>query len=353
MLTGIDVMLNAQIQAQVTMQDAPGSVIKAVRRRSVIGALLVSAAVVPARSAIMNLVAVGKDGWLFPVWDEVRRVDLKRLGGVVEVLNGAVDILKRANIQVVFAVTPVKSRVYREFLPDDFKFSADAEQRYSRGLEELRRSGALVADLLAPLVAFRTANPGGPVFFKGDTHWTGAGSQAAATELARLIQQKSHLQPATKPGTVVGPPTSVSWGKNDLAALLPPADAAKYPAETYLIRQPIEGAGSADLIDDEKADVVVVGNSFMQPRLGFTSMLSNRLNRPVSLSWKVHQFGPYQTLLGFLESDSFRRDKPGVIVWNLHESDMLMPADAKDGWGQNAMAPQAFLTKLRQVSGVG
>lgn len=332
------------------MQDLSGSVIKTLSRRSVIGTLLASAAIAPARSAIVNLVAVGKDGWLFPIWDEVRHVDLKRLGGVVEVLNGAVDILKRANIQIVFAVTPVKSRVYRELLPDDFKFSAEADQRYARGIEELRRSGALVADLLAPLVAFRAANPGEPVFFKGDTHWTGGGSQAAATELARLIQQKSHLQASAKPGTVVGSPTSVSWSKNDLAALLPPADAAKYAAETYRLRQPIEGAG---LIDDDKADVVVVGNSFMQPRLGFASMLSNRLNRPVSLAWKVHQFGPYQTLLGFLGSDSFRRDKPGIIVWNLHEIDLLIPADAKDGWGQNAIAPQAFLTKLRQVTGVG
>lgn len=319
-------------------------------RRSVLGGLAAGAAWGTSSAAIVNLVAVGKEGWLFPIWDEVRHTDLKRVGKVAELLKNTVEILKRANVQVVFALTPVKSRVYREFLPDDFKFSPDADHRYARALEELQGRGG-VADLLMPLTAFRGANLNQPAFFKGDTHWTAAGAQAAAVELARSIRTKAILPASAKPGTSLAPPTTLTWEKNDLAALLPAAAAASYPLEPYQIRLPANAAGGS-LIDDDTADVVVVGNSFMQPRLGFASVLSSQLNRPVALSWKVHQFGPYQTLLGYLATDAYRRRKPSLIVWNLHETDMTVPIDARDGWGQNAMAPQLFLSKLQQASAV-
>lgn len=322
-------------------------------RRTLVGALVATAAHVSSRAAIMGLVAVGKNGWLFPIWDEVRHTDLKRIGKVAELLKNAVDILKQAHIQVVFALTPTKSRVYREFLPDDFKFSPDADHRYPSALDELSRAGGVMIDLLPPLMAYRGANPSEAVFFKGDTHWTAAGAQVAATELARSIRAKVVLPASAKPGASLGSPATLTWEKNDLAALLPPPETSKYPLETYRICRPVERKGGADLIEDDTADVVVVGNSFMQPRLGFASMLSNQLNRPVSLSWKVHQFGPYQTLLDYLATDTYRRHKPNLMVWNMHETDMTMPVDARDVWGQNAMQPQAFLSKLQQASAVG
>ncbi len=298
-------------------------------RRVVLGGLAASAAVTTSRAAIVNLVAVGNDGWLFPIWDEVRHSDLKRVGNVAELLRNAVNVLKQAKVEVVFALTPTKSRTYREMLPDDFKFSPDADRRYGRALEELQRAGGFVADLLPPLMAYRAANVSESMFFKGDTHWTPAGAQAAATELARILRLKGILPKSASPGTSLASATTLAWGKNDLAALLPLTDAAKYPMEKYRVRLPAQAPGG--LIDDDVADVVVVGNSFMQPRLGFASMLSSQLNRPVSLSWKVHQFGPYETLLEYLGTDAYRRRKPGLIVWNLHETDMTMPVDARDG----------------------
>jgi alginate O-acetyltransferase complex protein AlgJ len=305
-----------------------------------------------ADAAIVNLVAVGKDGWLFPVWDEVRHIEVGRIHQVADTFTAAVDILKAANIQVAIALTPAKSRIYHDFLPEDFRFTAEPEQRYTMALEQLRRSGVLVPDFATPLLALRTTQPGGPLFFKADTHWTAAGAEAAAVEMARQIREKLHLPPSTQHGTKLGPFVSMIQGKNDLAALLPPADAAKYPLESYQIRQVVEAQEGDALLDDDAADVVLIGNSFMQPKLGFQPILSNQIDRPVSLVWKVHQFGPYQTLLGYLNSDSFRKKRPNLIVWNFHETDVTMPSDRRDGWGQNAIAPQAFLGALHQaVSG--
>ncbi len=303
-----------------------------------------------AHAMIVNLVAIGKDGWLFPIWDEVRRVDLKRIKPVVDVVAQAVEIMKKANIQIVFALTPVKSRVYQEMLPDDFRFAPDPERRYSESLTQLRALGTLVPDLNAPLVALRKAQPAQPVFFKADTHWNASGAEAAATAMAKDMREKLKLPASAQPGTKLGAPTTMTQEKNDLAALLPPADAARYPLETYPLRSAAPASGGG-LLDDEQADVVVIGNSYMQPRFGFSAMLSNQLNRPVQLVWKVHQYGPYQTLLSYFASDAFKKRKPAVIVWNFHETDMIIPSDRKDGWGQNVIAPQSFLDAVRKAVG--
>lgn len=302
-----------------------------------------------AHAVIVNLVAIGKDGWLFPIWDEVRRVDLKRIKPVVDVVAQAVEIMKKANIQIVFALTPVKSRVYQDMLPVDFKFSPDPERRYTESLTQLRALGTLVPDLFIPLADLRKAQPAQPLFFKADTHWNATGAEAAATAMAKEMKDKLKLPASAAAGTKLGAATTMTQEKNDLAALLPPADAAKYQLETYPLRAVQPSAGG--LLDDEAADVVVIGNSYMQPRFGFSAMLSNQLNRPVQLVWKVHQYGPYQTLLSYFASDAFKRKKPAVIVWNFHETDMIIPSDRKDGWGQNVIAPAAFLDAVRKAVG--
>ena len=301
------------------------------------------------QAAIVNLVAIGRDGWLFPTWDEVRRVDLTRVKPVVGVVAQAVEIIKKANIQIVFALTPVKSRVYEDMLPDDFKFTLDPQRRYSEALSQFRALGTLAPDLFAPLQSLRKAQPTQPLFFKADTHWNAAGAEAAAIAMAKEIKEKLKLPASAASGIKLGAPSMLTQEKNDLAALLPAADAAKYPLEIYQIRAVPVAAGG--LLDDEPADVVVIGNSYMQPRFGFSAMLSNQLNRPVQLVWKVHQYGPYQTLLSYLASNAFRRKKPSVIVWNFLETDMIVPSNRKDVWGPNMIAPQAFLDEVQKAVG--
>jgi alginate O-acetyltransferase complex protein AlgJ len=320
-------------------------------RRAVLAGLTTALIPGSAHAVIVNLVAIGKDGWLFPIWDEVRRVDLKRIKPVVDVVAQAVEIMNKANIQVVFALTPVKSRVYQEMLPDDFKFSADPERRYAVSMDELKRTGSLVPDMFAPLQALRKSQPTAAVFFKADTHWSAIGAEAAATAMAKEMLAKLKLPPSPQPGTKLGGSTSMSQEKNDLADLLPQADRANYPLENYPLRAVQPAAGGGGLLDDAPADVVVVGNSYMQPRFGFSAMLSNQLNRPVQLVWKVHAYGPYQTLLTYFASDAFKRRKPAVIVWNFHETDMIIPSDRKDGWGNNVIAPQLFLDAVRKAVG--
>jgi alginate O-acetyltransferase complex protein AlgJ len=138
---------------------------------------------------------------------------------------------------------------------------------------------------------------------------------------------------------------------NDLARLLPAAQREQFPVQTYMMRPVQGGAGEDALIDDVAADVALLGNSYMQPRYGFSSILSNQLMRPVSLMWDVNQVGPYRMMLRYLASGMFRQQRPRLIVWNIHELDLEYQPDRQDIWGQNAVPPRTFLSEVRRMVG--
>jgi alginate O-acetyltransferase complex protein AlgJ len=304
-----------------------------------------------AAAAIVDFVVVGKDGWLFAIYDEVRHTELPRIKTVTQIINDAAGILKKSGIDVVISLTPAKARVYRDKLPADFQFRPDSDGRYKYALDLLRASGALVPDLATAISDQRKLHPDIPVFLKADTHWTAAGAEAAAIELGKQIKAKIHLPPSSKPGTQLGGLIPARQNNNDLAEGLPDADGRTYGPESYMIHGVIEPASAGSLVEDDTADVLVVGNSFMQPKYGFAPMLSNQLGRPVSLVWKVHQSSPYRTLLGALGSEPFRHRKPKLLVWDFEETDMLAMPDQAGVWGPNVITAPAFLAALQEVVG--
>jgi len=337
------------------MINSPGSRKALLNRRNLLaaaGAAGVAQLVpTPADARIQGLVVVGQDNWLFPIWDEVRRMDAKKIPLVGDLFNAGVDVMKKAKIDVAILLTPAKSRIYREMLPADFQFVQGPEQRYQLALDSLRRPGTLVPDMNAVVGALHKAQPKTVLYFKGDTHWNAVAAEAAAVAMAAEIKSKLHLPPSSQHGVQFSGTKIDTQDKNDLADLMPAAERGNYPLETFPIHQ-VAQSGGAGLLDSDAADVVVIGNSFMQPKFGFSNMLSNQLDRPVGLFWKVHQVGPYQTLLQYFATSSFKQHKPKLIVWDLHETDIVMPSDHRDGWGQNAMKSDEFLAKLHAALGV-
>ncbi len=308
------------------------------------------AAAPSASAAIVNSCVIGTDGWLFPAFDEIRRSDLALVRRTAQMVNEAVAVLKAARIEIVLSYTPAKSRVYREFLPADVKWSPDAEKRYGVALEELRRPGTLVPDQATMFAGARKQNPADVLFFKADTHWTAPGAEKAAIFVAAAIKDKFQLPASATPGTKLAAATPVLQERNDLAALLPQADQSKYPFQSYMVRKPAE-TGGAGLLADDAADTIVIGNSFMQPAYGFANVVSEQLNRPVSLLWKVHQFSPFYNMLNFVNSDGFKKQRPKMIVWNFAEVDMETPSNNPGAWGDTAMPPAKFMGDLHSALG--
>ena len=318
-------------------------------RRLVLGAAAASAASLLARPAsAATPVIIGQDGWLFPIWDEAGFIDPKIITNVLGVVNTAIDAFHKAKIEVAICLLPAKSRVYADFLPPGHKTSPAIEQRYATALKGLSASGPIIFDQAAFFQACRNVAPGTDLFFKADTHWLPVGAASAAAEMANQIRAKGHLPPSAQPGVTLSQPVTAVQDHNDLAALLPAGDRAKYPDERYLTRDLVADSG-AGLLEDDAPDTVVVGNSFMQPAYGYAVSLSSELQRPVGLAWRVHQFSPYWTMLDYLKSPAFTKRRPNLVVWTFHEVDINTPIASKDVWGDTAMTGADFLAALRTI----
>ncbi len=300
-------------------------------------------------ATVIKGTVIGKNGWLYLVWDDPREADAQRMRNVTNVITAAVGILNGAKVDVVIALTPAKARVYPEFLPDDFGFSPQAEKRYASALAVLRQSGALAPDLATFFAALRKSQPGSDIFFKGDTHWTAFGAESAAAEIGKRMGESLRLPPSAQSAPRLGPAVTQAHTANDLIMNLPPPERAQHPDESFAVHLPLAAQGRSALVEDDHADVVVIGNSYMQPKYNFAPALASQLDRPVSLFWKFHTVGPYRTMLNYLGGDAYKRQRPKAIVWNFHEVDMELPIDSASAWPQDAMTDDVFLGQVRSA----
>ena len=181
----------------------------------------------PARSAEASLCIVGRDNWLFSPFDNIRRSTPATVAKVVQTISAAAGILHDAKIGVALSFLPSKARVYREFLPDDLRFTPEADGRYRTALDALRPSGAVLFDGVAFFAAVRRTQPATDLYFRADSHWVAVGAAAMAAEMARQVTLAGILPPSSKPGMALSDPRPVVQEHNDLAALLPLADQAR------------------------------------------------------------------------------------------------------------------------------
>jgi len=330
---------------------SPGERLQLSRRSLLGGAALLAGTPRLASAATptaINGVVIGKSGWLFATWDVLHPVVPRLVTNVTSIMNEAIGVLKSKGIATAVTLLPARSRLNGEFLPDGLVLKPEVVARYSQALRELRAPGTLVPDLATALADARRAQPQVPLFFKADTHWMPAGAEAAALAFAREVIAKAGLPASTQPGTQFGTPVEMEH-VNDLARLLPAPQRDQFPLQTYMFRPPVSAQDS--LTEEDKSDVAVVGNSYMQPKYGFSPMLSYQLQRPVSLMWDVNQVGPYQMLLRYLASDMFRQQRPKLIVWNIHEMDLENEPSLTEIWGQNSMTAQSFISEVRKRVG--
>jgi alginate O-acetyltransferase complex protein AlgJ len=291
----------------------------------------------------------GRDGWLFAPWERLDRVDLTNIPRVCEIIGEAMRMIRAAGIEVVLALIPSKAIIYLDMLPPEMTPSREALGRYAlihRTLQE-QRAGWL-PDLLSPMLQARAARPDQRLFFRADTHWTAAGAELCASEVARFIRDQIPLPPAPGPGERLGPPVLRTRTRADLLPFLPAVERRQYPPEEYLIRPPVR-TGNAGLVAEDRADVMALGSSFLAPEFNFSPALSAGLGRPIALEWRVANIGPYATLTGYLGSQLFRRQAPRLLVMSLLEQPMVLLPGNRAAFPEHAMSADSFLERVRQA----
>jgi alginate O-acetyltransferase complex protein AlgJ len=301
-----------------------------------------------AAAAAIKGTVIGTSGWLFLIWDIPKPTDPGLTSQVSNTIIAAANILKVSGIDLVVVLTPSKSRMYKEFLPEDFAWPIHADKRYADAVERLRAGGVKVPDLLQYFIKLKQDQPTSKLWFKCDTHWTAWAAEEAAKKVAELIVNATQLPKKNGVGTKLAPAATRMHARSDLSMVLPPDIRSSYPDEEYLIRAPIAETAAPKLILDDAAEVVVVGSSYMQPKYNFAPMLSNQLSVPVELHWKVHNFGPYKTMQTYLQSLQYKKRRPKLIIWSFIESDMDILSDNKLSWAENAISAKDFLLNIRK-----
>lgn len=312
-------------------------------RRILVGGVLLglSSTAVQAASAVIT----GKDGWLFPAWESLSKVDNAGITRTVDLVKQVSRQLQREHIALIVLVVPMKAPFYAQRLPAHQPLSPAVQQRYDRLQDDLDKAGLTTLDI-RPILK-QTEHGKQTAFYRADYHWTAWSAENTADGVAGLINSRYKLQGEPGGGARLG-----EWfdkrAFGDLAANFLPAIKRKaIGRDIYTVRHQVEEQDL--LIDDSPAPVQVIGNSFVQPYLGFPQKLSNALDRPVALTWNPGDVGPWATLLQYLESADFARHKPQVIVWQFNEGQFHQGPDAANWSAKGVISRNEWQRRLAKA----
>ncbi|SDH86764.1 alginate O-acetyltransferase AlgX-related protein [Paraburkholderia phenazinium] len=276
----------------------------------------------------------GQDGWLFPGWERTDKVDRAQIASNIKVIQETKDALAAKHIGLVVMVVPAKAPFYPQRLPASLSLSTEIKSRYADVLAMLAAAGITTFDDKDVLQAVEHDKQ--TAFYRADYHWTAWAAEASADETAKVIRSKFEL-PASGSGTVLGEWTN-DRRYGDLATnFMSPEDRKRIGRDTYTVRKQPEL--SDGLLDGAPAQVQVVGNSFVQPYLGYPQKLSNALGQPVGLTWNPGNIGPWKTFLDAVENPAFSQHKLRVIVWQFNEAQLENSSNSADNWDPKGVMP--------------
>lgn len=291
----------------------------------------------------------GRDKWLFPGWESHDKVDHAGIAQSIALIKDVKNDLAARKIELLLVVAPMKAPFYTDKLQETQKLSAEVTARYAGLTVALKEAGLQSVDV--PSILKTNLKDKQSAFFRTDYHWTAWAAEAAAAATARAIKDSWKLRGEPGGGTVLG-----EWSNErrfgDLAANFMTEEQQKAVGrEVFTVRRAAANGGKG-LVDEDAALIHVVGNSFVQPYLGFPQALSNALDRPVSLTWNPGNVGPWSTFLQYVESKDFKSNPPQVIVWQFNEAQMHQGPDAKGQWEpKSTMAADTWRSRVHAAIG--
>lgn len=298
--------------------------------------LLIAGSCFAATLASAQAVLIGKDDWLFYSQDDLADPGKAGIENSVQLMSAAKDALQARGIGLVVVVAPLKARFYEDKLPAGTAIAPAARDRYANIVASLHNAGIATVDLMPVLKGVEHDDQ--TAFFQKDSHWTAWSAEATAAATADVIRQNWKLGGNPGTGTPLG-----NWIKErrftDFAELMTAPQRKAVGQEVYVVRarQPESG----NLLDSAVAPVHVIGNSFVQPYLGYPQALSHALDRRVGLTWKYGNFGPWAVFLEYLESPDFQQARPQVVVWQLNEVQMMYGPNTSGQWDATSLVSEA------------
>ncbi len=223
----------------------------------------------------------GRDGWLFfrrdvdtltgPGFLEPEVLRQRAAGGSeivrppqphpVKAILDFRDQLAERDIALILLPVPVKPSVYPEKYSRRYEGRSGIVQNasFERFMRELEQAGIEVLDPAPLLAEAKAARPEQPLYLTADTHWTPAGMERVAGQLAGVVRRTVEL-PSAMTGRFSASEQSVE-NVGDVARMLHlPPGSNVFPPETVEIRQVLDGQGFWR--SDPNAHVLLLGDSF-------------------------------------------------------------------------------------------
>jgi hypothetical protein len=137
---------------------------------------------------------VGTDGTTLFSFEELTHAAVPPAAiGVVRIADAvaaARTALLPHGIELVFLISPDKATLHRDLLPAELAGSLRPAGEHVVALQELlEERGVPYVDLLGPFREALAEDPGEPLFWSDDTHWTPRGAALAAAEAAGRIRR--------------------------------------------------------------------------------------------------------------------------------------------------------------------
>lgn len=175
---------------------------------------------------ILNGVAIGRDGWLYYMYDgsqeDIRReihYSEEELASICAAQQTAADYLEGQNISYYLMVCPDKHTVYPEFLPDGLS-GYEGESRFDGLCAALTENTTV--NLVDARQAVIDAKGDGQMFFKTDTHWNALGAYVGYTELMeRIAEDHPNVRIVSKDECTL---TAEEWHDGDMAEFIGQSD---------------------------------------------------------------------------------------------------------------------------------
>ena len=237
------------------------------------------------------------------------------------------DQLRARGIRLIVMPVAVKPMIEPEFLSAVYdEQSAIPLQNPSYGtfLESLERAGIEYVDVSKGLAEAKRLT-GRPQFLRTDTHWTPEAMERSVALLAEKIRILDPREP--DPRFVLRRSTQTIEGLGDVVAMLKlPAGSRLYPKEIATI-QPVTHANGAPWRSEERADILVLGDSFFNifsltemgwgASAGFVEQLSYRLGRPLDaiLRNDAGALATRELLSQELARGRDRLDGKSLVIW--------------------------------------
>jgi hypothetical protein len=269
---------------------------------------------------------VGKDGWMFYVpgvntLTQRRQNNEYTAGDALAAVTDFRDQLRKRGIRLLVMPAPNKESIYPQMLTRAAKLPARIINPETRAfLDGCRQNGIEVVDLFS-LYLNESSSHHTPLYLAQDTHWSPAGIDLAAREVAQRIGTRGDARFDTEPATM-----NVH---GDLIRMMrSPVIEAHFPLESVRTVR-VTGAN-----DTGRSPVLVLGDSFSrifqtdEPQdAGFIAQLARYLGQPVA---SLVNDGGAATLV---RQEVARRPRilehRKVVIWEFTERDLRL---ATEGW---------------------